>query len=164
MNCKLCGYYYSEHEQGTVCQNCGGNREGLEKTRLMTISKIISVMAVIIPVIAFIFNSDWNYTFRKAYGFIELHEGNTGVGSIMDFMWVVLPFVYIFNIYALFRVKKCNFGLYLISSLLILPFAILFFIDEKSIMYIIMCVLLMISAVTAKTDRQNQKLKLKNRS
>lgn len=164
MNCKLCGYYYSEHEQGKICQHCGRNREGLEKTGLMTISKIIAVLAVLVPVIAIIFNSDRNYAFRKAYGFMELHEGNSGCGSIMDFVWLVLPFVYIFTISALFRVKRYNFGLYLISSLLLFPFAILFFIDEKSIMYIIMCVLLMISAVTAKTDRQNQKLKLKNRS
>lgn len=161
MNCKLCGYYYSTHEKCTVCQHCGGNREGLEKTGLMTISKIISVLAVLVPVIAIIFNGDWNYTFRKAYGFIELHEGNAGCGSIMDFVWLVLPFVFLFTISALFRVKRCNFGLYLISSLLLLPFAILFFMDEKSIMYIIMCILLMISAVITKVDKQNQKVKNK---
>lgn len=164
MKCKLCGYYYSTHEKGTVCQHCGGNRDGLEKTRLMTISKIIAVLALLVPVIAIIFNSDWSYAFRKAYGFIELHEGNAGCGSIMDFVWWVLPFVYIFTISALFRVKRCNFGLYLTSSLLLLPFAILFFMDEKNIMYIIMCILLMILAVIAKIDKQNQKFRNKNRS
>lgn len=164
MNCKLCGYYYSTHEKGTVCQHCGGNREGLEKTGLMTISKIIAVVSCLVPVIAIIFNSDWNYAFRKAYGFMELHEGNAGCGSIMDFVWWVLPLIYIFTIFTLFRVKRCNFGLYLISSLLLLPFAVLFFLDEKSIMYIIMCILLMTSAVITKIDNQNQKVKIKNRS
>lgn len=164
MKCKLCGYYYSTHEKGTVCQHCGGNRDGLEKTRLMTISKIIAVLALLVSVIAIIFNSDWSYAFRKAYGFIELREGNSGCGSIMDFVWWVLPLVYIFTIFTLFRVKRCNFGLYLTSSLLLLPFAILFFMDEKNIMYIIMCILLMILAVIAKIDKQNQKIKNKNRS
>lgn len=161
MNCKLCGYYYSAHEKGNVCQHCGGNREGLEKTKLMTISKIIAFLAVLVPVIAIIFNSDWNYVFCKAYGFIELQEGNAGCGSVMDFVWLVLPLVYTFTISTLFRVKRCNFGLYLISSLLLMPFAILFFMDEKSIMYILMCILLMTSAVIAKIDRKFQKSKNK---
>lgn len=164
MNCKLCGYYYSTHEKGIVCQHCGGNRDGLERTGLMTISKIIAVVSCLVPVVAIIFNSDWSYVFRKAYGFIELHEGNSGCGSIMDFVWWVLPLIYVFTISAFFRVKRCNFGLYLTSSLLLLPFAILFFMDEKNIMYIIMCILLMISAVITKIDKQNQKVKNKNRS
>lgn len=55
MNCKLCGYYYSTHEKGTVCQHCGGNRDGLKKTRLMTISKIIAGIALITPSIDFVY-------------------------------------------------------------------------------------------------------------
>lgn len=90
------------------CRYCGNDPDGLKKTRLMTISKIIALLSLLVPVIAVIFNSDWNYAFRKAYGFIELHEGNTGCGSIIDFVWFVLPLVYIFTISALFRVKRCN--------------------------------------------------------
>jgi len=161
MNCKLCGYYYSTHEKGTVCQNCGGNREGLEKTRLMTISKIIALVAVLVPIIAIIFHAGWRYELLTSFGFMERHEGDDGCGSILDFVYWVLPLVYLFTISALFRVKRCNFGLYLTSSLLLLPFAILFFIDEKSIMYTVMCVLFAVSAVIAKVDSKFQKSKNK---
>ncbi len=162
MNCKLCGYYYSTHEKVTVCQNCGGNREGLEKTKLMTISKIIAVTAILIPIITVIFNSDWQYEFLTAFGFMEKHEGDDGCGSVLDLAWFVLPFVFLFTVSALFRVKKCNFGLYLTASLLLIPTAVLFFIDENDIfMYTIPCILLAISAVIAKTDKKIQKTKNK---
>ena len=159
MNCKLCGYYYSEHEKNTICQHCGGNREGLKKTKLMIISKIIALVAILVPVFYTIFNIDFQYEFLLASGVIESREGHAGCGSIMDFVCYVLPFVYLFTISALFRVKRCNFRLYLASSILLFPFAVLFFMDEKTIMYIIPCVLLAVSAVIAKIDKQNQKVK-----
>lgn len=160
MNCKLCGYYYSEHEKNTICQHCGGNREGLQKTKLMRISKIIALVAVLVPVFYIVFNSSFRYEFLLTFGFIERHEGNSGVGSIMDFVWAILPFVYLFTISALFRVKKCNAGLYLASAILLFPFAVLFFIDEKTIIYIIPCVLLTVSTVIAKIDKKNQIVKI----
>lgn len=160
MNCKLCGYYYSGHEKETVCQHCGGNREGLEKTRLMTVSKIIALVAILVPVITVIFHSDWNYEFLTTFGFMERPEGDDGCGSVLDFSWYVLPFVYFFTVSALFRVKKCNSGLYLASSLLLVLPAMLFFIDEYDIfMYAIPCILLAVSAVTAKIDKNFQKSK-----
>lgn len=162
MNCKLCGCYYSTHEQEKNCPCCGGNREGLHKTRIMTISKIIAVVAVIVPIITVIFNDAWNYEFLTTFGFIEKHEGDDGCGSVLDLAWFVLPLVYLFTVSALFRVKKCNFGLYLTSSLLLMPPAMLFFIDEHDIlMYAIPCILLIVSAVIAKVDKKIQKSKTK---
>jgi len=70
MNCKLCGYYYSAHEKGTVCQHCGGNREGLHKTRLMTISKVLAIVALIIPFMILIFSQEVRYEFLTSFRFI----------------------------------------------------------------------------------------------
>ncbi len=144
-----------------ICGHCGNDPDGLKKTRLMRIAKIIAVVAVLVPVITVIFSSDWQYEFLTAFGFMEKHEGDDGCGSVSDLAWLVLPFVFLFTVSALFRVKRCNSGLYLTSALLLLPFAILFFIDEKSVMYTIMCVLFAVSAVIAKADRKFQKSKNK---
>lgn len=145
-----------------ICGHCGNDPDGLKKTRLMTISKIISVVAVLISIITIIFNSDWQYEFLKTFSFMEKHEGDDGCGSVLDLAWFVLLFVFLFTVSALFRVKRCNFGLYLTSSLLLIPPAILFFIDENDVfMYTFPCILLTLSAVIAKIDKQNQKIKNK---
>ncbi|MDE6671885.1 MAG: hypothetical protein K2K16_06765 [Ruminococcus sp.] len=140
--------------------NRKGNREGLQKTKLMTISKIIAMSAILVPVFYIIFNSDFQYEFLLRLGFIERHEGNSGVGSVMDFVYAILPVVYLFTISALFRVKKCNASLYIASAILLFPFAVLFFMDEKTFIYIIPCVLLTVSAVIAVIDKKNQKVKI----
>lgn len=131
----------------------------LQKTRLMKISKIIALSAILVPVFYIIFNSGFQREFLLRFGFIERHEGNSGVGSIMDFVYAILPFVYLFTISALFRVKKCNAGLYTVSAILLFPFAVLFFMDEKTFIYVIPCVLLTVSAVIAVIDKKNQKVK-----
>lgn len=111
MNCRFCGYYVSRGMK--ICGHCGNDPDGLKKTRLMTISKIIAVIAVIVPIITIIFNSDWKYEF-------------------------------------------------LTSSLILLPLAILLFVDERDVfMCAVPCILLTISAITAKIDKQNQKIKNK---
>ncbi|MDE6501367.1 MAG: hypothetical protein K2L10_04725 [Ruminococcus sp.] len=139
--------------------NRKGNREGLQKTKLMRMSKITALVAIIIPVIFQIANIDFQYEYLLATGVIESREGHAGAGSILNLVWAVLPFVYLFTISALFRVKKCNTGLYLASAILLFPFALLFFMDEITFIYIIPCVLLTVSAVIANIDKKNQKVK-----
>ncbi|MDE5763938.1 MAG: hypothetical protein K2I00_03125 [Ruminococcus sp.] len=156
MNCKLCGYYYSSHEQGNTCQHCGGNREGLHKTRLMTVSKIIALIAVFVPVFFQISTIDFKYEYLLAADVIDSREGHSGVGSVLDLVWVVLPFVFLFTISALFRVKRCNFGLYLVSAVLIFPFAVFFLLNSKIFIYFVSWVLFTLSAIIAKTDRKKQ--------
>ena len=160
MNCRFCGYYVSRGMK--ICGHCGNDPDGLKKTRLMTISKIIAVIAVIIPIITIIFNSDWKYEFFTTFGFIEKQEGDDGCGSVLDLLWIVLPFVFLFTVFAIFRTERCNFVLYLTSSLILLPLAILLFVDERDVfMCAVPCILLTISAITAKIDKQNQKIKNK---
>lgn len=160
MNCKFCGYYINRGE--ITCGHCGNDPNGLKKTRLMQVSKILVVIALIMPVLMVIFNEDVHYDFLSTFGFIEHHEGDDGGVPIHRLFYVVVPFVYISAVPTFFRVKKCNFGLYLFSAIILLLPAI-FVLGMKEVclvfFFTIPCILFIAAAVTAIIDKQNQKVK-----
>lgn len=178
MNCKICGYYYSSHEHDNTCQHCGGNREGLHKTRLMTVSKILALVALIMPFIIWIFSQNVRYEILTSFRFITNDYGyspdfallylvlpNTSLHIIPVYLLILMP-VYLLTVIALLMTKKCGSVLYLLSAImLIFPAAFIFLIDFliddcDSIIYsaffAIPCLLITISAVITRIDRKKQ--------
>ena len=152
MNCKLCGYYYSSHEHGNTCQHCGGNREGLHKTRLMTVSKILVVTAFIVLAFlcAVIVHENIRYMYEQQY-YSDDYDGGT-YWEMLICLSCLMSFLFSFPV--IFRTKKCNFSHYIVSAILLFP-AVFIMLDE-TIMATVPCLLLIISAVTALIDKKKQ--------
>lgn len=160
MNCRFCGYYINRGE--ITCGHCGNDPNGLKKTRLMQISKIFAGLALIFPVLTAIFSEDINYDLRYISGFIEYHEGNSGVVSFRRLFYFLMPAVYIITIPAFFRIKNCNFGFYPLSAvILFLPAIFVLGMKEVGLVFFFTfpCMLFIAASVTASIDKQNQKVK-----
>lgn len=174
MNCKLCGYYYSSHEHGSTCQHCGGNREGLHKTKLITISKVLAVTALIIHFVILIFNQDIRDELLTSFRFITNDYGNPPDFALLYLILpntylhiipvylLIFPLVYLLTIIALLMTKKCSSGLYLISATMLMIPAIFIFLSYGSegiiysVFFAIPCLLITISAVITRIDRKKQ--------
>lgn len=164
MNCRFCGYYYNVREQGSVCEHCGGNREGLSKTGLMMFSKLLVAAALLLPILtALFFREVVIYDFGDMLGLIERHEGDDGFGKIHQLLYFFLPPVYILGVTVLLRVKRPNALLCIFSAVILLLPAVLAFGFGEPIffipMYTIPCVLFIAAAVIAIIDKHNQKVK-----
>lgn len=163
MNCKLCGYYYSTHEKGTVCQHCGGNREKLEKTRLMTISKIIAGIALIMQIFTAIFTETISGYMKDIFDFIRNGDGIFLLFLIEAMFFLCIPFVYVFTVPMFFGTKKNNFVFYFLSAIVLIPSALITpSIDfVYAFFFTVPCVLFLLAGITAMIDKQNQKVKNK---
>ena len=163
MNCKLCGYYYSEHEQGTVCQNCGGNREGLEKTRFMTISKIIAGIALIMQTFTAIFTETISGCIKEIFNFIQNGNGIFPMIFIEAIFFLCIPFVYVFTVPMFFVTKKNNSVFYFLSAIVLLPSALITpSLDSAYVFFFtVPCVLLLLAGITSMIGKQNQKIRNK---
>ncbi|MDE7363759.1 MAG: hypothetical protein K2N27_02550 [Ruminococcus sp.] len=121
MNCKLCGCYYSIHEQEKSCPCCGGNREGLHKTKLITISKVLAVTALIINFMILIFSQNIHDELLTSFRFITNDYGNSPDFALLYLILpnthlhiipvylLNLPPVYLVTIIALLITKKMQF-------------------------------------------------------
>ena len=174
MNCKICGYYYSSHEHNNNCQHCGGNREGLHKTKLITISKVLAVIALIIHFMILIFSQDIRDELLTSFRFITNDYGNPPDFAlvylilpnthlhIIPVYLLNLPPVYLLTIIALLMTKKYSSVLYLMSAIMLMIPAIFIFLsyDNDSIVYstffAVPCMLITISAVITRIDRKKQ--------
>lgn len=160
MNCRFCGYYYYDiREQGSICEHCGGNREGLHKTRLMMFSKLFVAAALLLPILtALFFREDVVYDIRDMLGLIERHEGDDGAGKIHQLFYFHLPPVYILGVTVLLRVKRPNVLLCIFSIMILLLPAI--FAPgcelEFILIYTIPCALFVAAAVIVIIDKKKQ--------
>lgn len=164
MNCRFCGYYYDIREQGSVCKHCGGNRNGLSKTRFMMLSKLLAAAALLLPILtALIFRDVVIYDFGDMLGLIERYEGDDGVAKIHQLLYFHLPPMYILGSAVLLRVKRPNSLLCIFSAvILLLPAVLAFGFGEPLFfipMYTIPCVLFIVAAVIAIIDKNDQKAK-----
>ena len=151
MNCKLCGYYYSSHEHGNTCQHCGGNREGLHKTRLMTVSKILVVTAFI--VLAFLCTEIIHENIRDMYE-QQYYSDDSGGTHWERLIYLSCLMSFLFSFSVIFRKKKCNFWHYILSAASLFP--AMFIVYGETIMMSVPCLLLIISAVIALIDKKKQ--------
>lgn len=161
MNCKLCSYYYDIHEQGSVCAHCGGNREGLHKTRLMMLSKLLVAAALLMPIMAVLFFwEDMIYDIRDTLGLVEWHEGNDGAGGIRQMFCFHLPPVYILGVIVLLRVKRPNGLLCIFSALILLLPAVIAPGGFRELIFVLIytipCALFIGAAVIAIIDKKKQ--------
>ncbi|MDE6518986.1 MAG: hypothetical protein K2K91_00780 [Ruminococcus sp.] len=174
MNCKLCGCYYSTHEQEKNCPCCSGNREGLHKTKLITISKFLAVTALIIHFMILIFSQDIRDELMTSFRFITNDYGNSPDFALLylilpnTYLHIIpvyllnLPPVYLLTIIALLMTQKCSSVLYLMSAIMLILPAIFIFLsyDNDSIVYstffAIPCLLITMSAVITRIDRKKQ--------
>ncbi len=156
MNCKLCGYYYSSHEDGNACQHCGGNREGLQNTRLMTVSKILVVTALVILAFMFMCTEIIRENIRDMYE--QQYYSDDGSGThwerLID-LSCLMSFLFSFPV--IFRKRKCNFLHFIVSAISLFPAMFILYGETiPFLMTAVPCLLLIISAVTALIDKKKQ--------
>ncbi len=162
MNCRFCGYYYYDiREQGSICGYCGGNREGLHKTRLMIFSKLLVAAALLLPILtALLYREGVVYDICDMLGLIEWHEGDDGAGKIHWLFYFHLPPMYILGITVLLRVKRPNVLLCIFSAMILLLPAIFAPGFERGpvfiLIYTIPCALFIAAAVIALIDKKKQ--------
>lgn len=162
MNCRFCGYYYYDiREQGSICEHCGGNREGLQKTRLMMFSKLLVAVALLLPILTvFLYREDMVYDIGDMLGLIERHEGDDGAGKFHQLFYLHLPPVYILGVTVLLRVKRPNVLLCIFSVIILLLPAIFAPGFERGsefiLIYTIPCALFIAAAVIARIDKKKQ--------
>lgn len=163
MNCRLCGYsYYDRDQQGNTCGHCGGNREGLSRTRLMKISKLIALAAILLPILCYAFDLESTvFMAKKFLGLLEPEEleGHSGAWFPAEMFIMQILISWLFAVPTLFRTKKCSFGWFIAAAAVIFPTALFCLLDNEllpKLAYTLPFFLYIAAAVTAKADKKIQ--------
>ena len=145
-----------------------------DKTRLLTISKVSAVIALIIPFMILIFSQDLRYEFLTAFRFITNDYGNSPDFALLYLILpnmylhiipvylLILPLVYLLTTIALLMAKKFGPVLYLLSAIMLMFPAIFIFLSHGSegiiysVFFAVPCLLIAVSSVTALIDRKKQ--------
>lgn len=163
MNCRLCGYYYFDRDQqGNICGHCGGNREGLSRTRLMNISKLLALAAILLPIICYALDLESIvFIAKKILGLLEPEEleGSSGAWFPEEMFVMQILISWLFAVPMLFRTKKCSFGWFIAAAAVVFPTAVLCMLDNEllsKLAYTLPFFLYIAAAVTATVDKKKQ--------
>ena len=124
----------------------------------MRTAKIISFIALVIQIFTAIFTETIRMNIKDIFDFVRNGDGIFPLVFLESMFFFCIPFVYLFTCSG---IKTNNSVFYFLSAFVLIPSALTTPpIDSAYIFFFaVPCILLAVSAVIAKIDKQNQKVK-----